>query len=177
MTKLYKNYLKSYNMTDENCKDFFSIFGDLIATPEVQLLKEYEQHLEIDRFQHVMSVAFLSYHICKRFSKDYYSATRAAIMHDLVYYDWREGETEGWHRPHGYKHPIYAAMNARELCKDLSAKEESIIRTHMWPLTLTPPKSFEGLVIVFADKYCATREVLYSLVPSYKRKFLDDLKR
>ncbi len=177
MSKLYNWYLKSYKLSPENSAEFFEIFGDLIDSQEVQSLKEYEQHLEIDRFQHVMSVALISNYICKKLSKNHYAATRAAIMHDLVYYDWREGDTGKWHRPHGYKHPIYAAMNAKELCHDLTDKEESIIRTHMWPLTVSPPKSFESYVIVFADKYCATREVLYSVLPSYKKKFLDDLER
>lgn len=171
MSKLYREYIKSYKLSKENSDGFLEKFEELIATPEVQLLKEYEQHLEIDRLQHVLSVSYLAYKISKKLGKDVRSTTRAAIMHDLVYYDWREGETEGWHRPHGYKHPRYAALNARELCKDLTDKEECAIRTHMWPLTLTPPKSTEGWIVVFCDKYCATWEVIYSLVPSYKNRF------
>ncbi len=176
MGNLYKDYCKSYKLTKENDEGFFDIVSEVYFSDEVQGLKIYEQHLEIDRLQHITTVAFMSYKICKKLSLDYTAASRAAVMHDLVYYDWRDGETGGWHRLHGYKHPNYACLNAKELYPALSAKEEDIIRCHMWPLTLKPSGSKEGLVVTFCDKYCATREVIFSLSKKYKKKFLDEIK-
>ncbi len=177
MGKIYENYLKTYKLTKENAEGFFEIAEDLLATDEIQSLKQYEQHLDIDRLQHILGVSFLTYVISKKSGLDYVSATRGALMHDLVYYDWRDGKTGGWHKRHGYKHPKYAAMNAKELCPLLTEKEENIIRCHMWPFTLVPPKFKEGYIVLFSDKYCATREILYSVNKKYKSKFLDDLKR
>lgn len=172
MGKLYNEYCKSYKLNKENSDGFFEAVEDIYFSDEVQSLRQYEQHLEIDRLQHITTVSYLSYKICKKLSLDYKAATRAAVMHDLVYYDWRDGETGGWHRLHGYKHPNYACLNARELYPPLSAKEENIIRRHMWPLTVLPPSSKEGLVVTLMDKYCATIEVLYSVNKKFRKKFI-----
>ncbi len=172
MKKLYKEYCKSYKLTADNDEGFFDTVNEIYFSDEVQSLKQYEQHLEIDRLQHITTVAYLSYKICKKLNLDYKSAAKAAVMHDLVYYDWRDGETGGWHHLHGYRHPNYACLNAKELYPLLSEKEENIIRRHMWPLTLMPPGSKEGFVVTFADKYCATIEVYYSLNKKYREKFI-----
>jgi uncharacterized protein len=36
--------------------------------------------------------------------------------------------------------------------------EEDIIRKHMWPLTLVPPKYKESFIVSFADTYLASKE-------------------
>lgn len=177
MGKLYKDYIKSYKLTKENSDGFLELMEELLSTEEIQSLKQYEQHLEIDRLQHILGVAFMSYKICRKFGWDYKAAARGGTMHDLVYYDWRDGETGGWHRLHGYYHPSRALMNARELCSDLTDKEADIIKKHMWPLTVVPPKYKEGFVVTFCDKYCATRELMYSLSDKYKQRFLSETER
>ncbi len=177
MGKLYNEYVKSYKLTEENSDGFLSLVDELLATQEIQGLKAYEQHLEIDRLQHILGVAYLSYRICKKLGWNYRAAARAGIMHDLVYYDWRDGETGGWHKLHGYYHPNRAAMNAKELCEDVTEKELDIIKKHMWPLTVVPPKYKEGYIVTFCDKYCAAREIMFSLNKKYKNRFLCDVER
>lgn len=177
MSKLYNDYCKAYKLTKENSDGFLDSVKEIYFSDEVQSLEQYEQHLEINRLQHITSVAFLAYTVCKKRGWNYESAARAAVMHDLFYYDWRDGETGRWHKLHGYKHPKYAALNARELYPELTKLEEDIIRCHMWPLTLALPKSKEGLVVSLSDKYCATRELLYSLSKNYKKRFLNNLER
>lgn len=177
MDKLYQDFCKAYKLTQENNDGFFDLVADIYNTPQVQSLAQYEQHLDIDRLQHVTSVAFVAYKVCKKLNLNYKAAARCALMHDLFYYDWRDGETGRWHKLHGYKHPKYARLNAKELCPDITEFELAIISSHMWPLTVIPPKSKEGVVVSLADKYCATREVLYSVNKKYKEKFLEDLKR
>lgn len=175
MNYLYKEYLKTYKLSRENSDGFYDVVDDLLASEEVLSMKQYEQHLEIDRLQHIVSVAYIGYKISKKFGWDYKSTARAGILHDLVYYDWRDGVTGKWHRLHGYKHPKLAAMNAKELCPLLNKTEYDAIIKHMWPLTVKLPKYKEGYVIIFADKYCATREMMYSLNEKYKNKFLSDV--
>lgn len=173
---LYREYLKTYkNLNENNSHGFFDVVGDLIDTEEVLSLKQYEQHLEIDRLQHVLGVAYISYLLSKKLGWDCKAAARSGVMHDLVYYDWREKQGGEWHHGHGYKHPKLACLNAKELCPDLSDREADIIKKHMWPFTLALPKYKEGYVIIFADKYCATRELMYSLSKKYKTKFLKDV--
>lgn len=170
MTKLFSEYIKSYNLTEENAPEFFEAVGDLYYSPQVQSLRQYEQHFDIDRLQHVTSVAYLSYIIAKKLGWDYRIIARGSLLHDLNYYDWRDGTGE-WHRPHGIKHPIFSAYNAIELNKEITDIEIEMIKCHMFPLTLRLPKHKEGYVLIFSDKYCANREVLYSFSKTYKKKF------
>ena len=177
MSELYHDYCTAYRLTPENSHGFFDVAGPLYYSDEVQSLEQYEQHLEINRLQHITSVAYIAYRVCQRRGLDAAAAARAATMHDLFYYDWRDGETGRWHKLHGYKHPHYAAMNAKELYPALTKKEEDIIRRHMWPLTLRLPNSREGFVVSLSDKYCAARELVFSLSKRYKARFERDLKR
>ena len=170
-SKLFDAFCRSYMLDKEKDKRFFDLISEQYNTPEVQSLRQYEQHLEIDRLQHITSVTYVAYKLSEHFGCDTQSVVRAAIMHDLFYYDWRDGENGKWHRLHGYKHPKYAALNAKELFPDLSKKEFDIIRRHMWPLTVFIPNSKEGFIVSLSDKYCATMELLYSMSPSYKQKF------
>lgn len=175
MNKLYYEYCKTYNLNKGNCDGFLDLVNDIYYSDEVQSLMQYEQHLNIDRLQHITSVSYLSYKICKHFGWNYEAAAKAATMHDLFYYDWRDGLNGKWHKLHGYKHPTYAAMNAAELCPNITKHEIDIIKRHMWPLTLLPPNSKEGLVVSLADKYSAALEVLYSVNGRFRKKFINDI--
>ncbi len=177
MSKLYDNYCKTFALTESNSDGFFGVVGDLYFSPQVQSLKQYEQHLDIDRLRHITGVAFLTYKICKKLKLNYVSAARGATMHDLFYYDWRDGETGRWHKLHGYKHPFYAYLNAKELSPGADRITLNCIRRHMWPLTVTPPRYPEGFIVSLADKYCAARELLYSTNSYYKKRFLSDVER
>ena len=127
--KLFSEYVKSYNLNRENASGFFDAVSDLYFSPQVQSLKQYEQHFEIDRLQHVTSVSYLSYVIAERLGWDSRIIARGSLLHDLNYYDWRDGDGE-WHRPHGYKHPIFSAYNAIELNKEITDIEIEMIKTN-----------------------------------------------
>ena len=58
---------------------------------------------------------------------------------------------------HAFYHPIAALENARK-CVALTPLEENIIRRHMFPVTLVPPASREGLAVCLVDKLCALYE-------------------
>ena len=169
MGKLFENYVKSYCLDKIDSKEFFDIVGDLYYSDEVQGLAKYPQHSTINRLDHIRSVTYMSYVYSKKHSLDYVAATRAAMLHDLFYYDWHDGDWS--HRPHGYRHPGFAVKNARVLNPAISKKEENIILRHMWPLTVIPPRYKEGMVVSLCDKYCATRELLIADHESFHRKF------
>ena len=169
ISKLSRAYLRSFGLNPENnASEFFECISDLYATEEVQSLKQYEQHLQINRLDHIRSVAYISYLACRKLGLNYREATRGAILHDLFYYDWRDKNSHP--RPHGYLHPGIALNNARELCGDkLTRLEANTIKRHMFPLTPIPPRYPEGLIVSMADKYCATWELYLSLAPAGKR--------
>lgn len=163
MNKLNRAFENAYGVDIKELQEVLAIAGDLYNSDEIQGLAQFEQHLEINRLQHITAVACTSLRLCKKFGLDAKCAVRAAVLHDLFYYDWRDGKTGKWHRLHGYRHPRTAAMNSHELYPEISKKEERIILRHMWPLTILPPSSKEGFIVSLSDKYCATLEVLYSV--------------
>ncbi len=169
MSKLYDAYIASYRMDRPSWDEYLKAAGDLYNSPQLQGLAQYEQHLKINRLQHIRSVAYLSFLVSRKLGLDYVSTARAATMHDLFYYDWRHNDMS--HRPHGYRHPHTALKNAYYLCGTLNKKEKDIIRKHMWPLTLVPPKYPEAWVVTSMDKYCATIELLYSMNENYRKRF------
>lgn len=83
-----------------------------------------------------------------------------ALLHDFYLYDWHDDDG-GSHRLHGFTHPEQARQNAVEIF-DIDEKEQEIIRTHMWPLTLNAiPKSREAAIVCLADKWCSLQETLF----------------
>lgn len=169
ISRLSRAYIRSFNLnTNDSAAEFFTCISDLFTTEEVQSLKQYEQHLLINRLDHITSVAYISYLVCKKMGLNYREAARGAILHDLFYYDWRDKYSHP--RPHGYLHPGIALKNARILCGDkLTALEANTIKRHMFPLTPIPPRYPEGFVVSMADKYCATWELYLSLFSTGKR--------
>lgn len=143
--------------------EFENIINELITNETVLEMKNYRQHFDTSCFDHCYLAAYYCYFICKKFKLDYKSATRAAMLHDLFLYDWRDKNS---HRPfHAFHHGKTACINACKLFT-LNKKEQDIIIRHMWPVTLAFPNSIEGLILTFVDKYCALHESWQS-VKSY----------
>lgn len=144
--------------TFENEIEFNEIIKDIISNTTVQKMKDIPQHCNTNCFDHCKQVAFYCYKICKKLNLDYVSSARAGMLHDLFLYNWRDKTV---HRKglHAFTHGKTACENA---CKefDLNEKEKDMIIKHMWPLTLSIPKSKEGLILTFVDKFCALSESL-----------------
>ncbi|MDR2941978.1 MAG: HD domain-containing protein [Treponema sp.] len=122
--------------------------------------KKHIQHGRISVYHHSLSVARLSFVIGEFFNiRDKRSLVRSALLHDFFLYDWHVPE-KMWSL-HGWTHPVLAAENAKKYF-DISDKEYSMIRSHMWPHTLFhPPKYREGWIICVADKLVSARETLF----------------
>jgi uncharacterized protein len=148
-----------FRMTPEERPVAYAEFRDaatpVLALPDVARLSQYPHHLEKTRLDHVKEVAHLSFLLGRRLSLDCNAIIRGALLHDLFFYDWlREGP-----RLHGFRHHTIALNNARRITC-LSQKEEDIIKKHMWPLTVVPPRYPESLVVSLVDTYCSTRDYL-----------------
>lgn len=141
-------------------KEFMEIICDIINNETVKKMQDYRQHYDVSTYEHCLNVAYLSYKICKKFKWDYKSMARAAMIHDLFLYDWRNSrkqlKLEGYH---AFVHPKIALENASKIFK-LNEKEKDIIVKHMWPVTLAFPKYKETYVITLTDKISAIQESL-----------------
>ncbi|MDR3356868.1 MAG: hypothetical protein LBO04_06735 [Spirochaetaceae bacterium] len=135
---------------------------DILTHPLFLKSKDYIQHGKTSVFQHSLCVAEMCC-ILSRFwkVKDRAGMVRAALLHDFFLYDWHSE----WKLTHGFTHPIEAAENAHRYF-NVSDKEYSLIRTHMWPFTLFhPPKHKEGWFICIADKIVSFKEILRVIPP------------
>ena len=72
--------------------EFIDIINELINNDKVKEMENYRQHYDISTFEHCLNVSYISYKICKLLKWDYKSMARAAMLHDLFLYDWRESK-------------------------------------------------------------------------------------
>ncbi len=127
-------------------------------------LMGYKQHGKTSVYTHSRNVAYRSYCLAKWLEKrynikfDYDNLVGGAYLHDFCLYDWHIKDKR--HRLHGFKHPKTAAKNAKNIC-EANIEEQNIIKSHMWPLTITKiPKSKEAAIVSIVDKYCAIEETI-----------------
>ncbi|MEA2101235.1 MAG: phosphohydrolase [Thermodesulfobacteriota bacterium] len=133
--------------------EFMTAAKPLLEHPMVSRLSSCEHHRGKTRLEHVTQVAYISFVLGKYFSLDNKAIVRGALLHDLFYYDWlREGP-----RLHGFRHHNIALKNAQKITH-LSKKETDIIKRHMWPLTVIPPRYMESLIVCLVDTFCSTMD-------------------
>lgn len=120
-------------------------------------MKEYVQHGDVSTYDHAVLVAFYSCMLACRLGLkcDERALIRGALLHDYYLYDWHE--KEAWHKWHGFRHPRFAMENAQRDFH-LSEKEIEIIRKHMWPLTIIPPRCKEAWIVNGADTWISLIE-------------------
>lgn len=143
----------------ENNEEFISIIKDLITNDKVRQMLKYRQHCDVSTYKHCLNVSYVSYLMCKKMNLNYIAAARAAMLHDLFLYDWRDKRPfNGFLNMHAFRHPKIALENAKMIC-ELSELEQDIIIKHMWPVTFFHiPKYKESFIVTIADKYCAIYE-------------------
>ena len=127
---------------------------------EKSRLKETDQfihHGNTTILEHNVAVARRAYRIAKglKLNISEKELIFGAMLHDYYFYDWHE--KDAGHRLYGYYHPGLSLKNAvKEM--ELTAIEKDIIKKHMFPLTLSPPKYKESFIVCLADKICALEE-------------------
>jgi uncharacterized protein len=143
-------------------KEYIRCIADIFKNPVFQSMEKFTQHGSTSCRSHCIQVSYLSYNLAKMFGLDYVACARAGLLHDLFLYDWHQHKALTGDRFHGLTHPKTALLNAKDHF-ELNPKEADIILRHMWPLTVIPPKSVEGFIVSYADKYCSVAEVFLRL--------------
>lgn len=125
--------------------EFRQIIKPLLANSNFDETKKMHHH-GINRYDHSMRVAYFSYKITKFLKLDYKETTEAALLHDFFFDEVADKTSIKRLR----QHPNYALENAKKYF-DLTDKQEDIIKTHMFPVTFTPPKYLESWIVDIAD--------------------------
>ena len=163
-------------MTREEKMIFFNEIKEIISNKEVQKMQGYIQHGGTTTYAHSLNVALYSYILSKKFNLKIQEKQllRGAMLHDFYLYDWHDKTVER-KKMHGFNHPKVALENANKHF-ELTKKEENIIHSHMWPLTLRAiPKSKEAIIICLVDKWCAIIESKEHYMEKIKSKQLKNI--
>ena len=136
---------------------FWTCYQELTSSSNLGTMAEYPQHGNTCRLLHSVAVAYYSCRLGALLGRGFHmrETPRGALFHDYFFYDAQDGDPA--HKGHWSRHPEIAWRNAKEEL-DLTRREEDIIRSHMFPLTLKPPRYREGVVVMMVDKGCSVYE-------------------
>jgi len=139
--------------------EYYEITKDILNHDAFMQSKDIRHH-EGSIFEHSLEVSFRSYKIAKKLKMDYRAIARGALLHDFFLYDWRTKGNRNLKylkESHAVSHPRVALENARKYF-DVSDMEADIIKKHMFPTTIVPPKYKESWIVTMVDKYYAVKE-------------------
>ena len=145
---------------EENVNKLISLYGsDILDSKGMEATKGFIQHGDTSVYEHCLAVTRMSIRLANalRVAIDMHALVRGCLLHDYFLYDWHDGVR--WHRLHGFRHPKFALRNARRDF-DLNEVEEDMIRSHMFPMTISKvPHHKESVILCIADKIVSTKEV------------------
>ena len=141
-------------------KEFNEIAHDILNSNEFLKMKSYKVHVKGSLYDHSVKVAYLCFKHHKRFKMkmDVSELVRGALLHDYYLYDLHGGDKK--YRFHWFKHPTKALEMATEKYPMLTKTQRDMIKNHMFPLTLIPPKTKAGWLVCFYDKVAAITDRL-----------------
>ena len=140
-------------------KEFENLIHDITNTEVYNVMKRYRHHLKGSVYDHSVKVAYLCYKHYQRFGTKVApeELLRGALLHDFYLYDRKNKAMSP--RLHVLRHPRYALANVKEYYTGLTRIEQDMILHHMFPLTISPPRTRAGWLICFYDKVAAVTDV------------------
>ena len=138
---------------------------DVINSAVFQRGFQQRHHVKMTVADHSMDVTIIALRLSRALQRlhiriDEKTIVEGALCHDLGILGRDEKFKNG--RDMCRMHPILSVDETKKLIPDMDEKLEGVVRRHMWPATAItmPPNSREGLIVMLADKYSATREVM-----------------
>lgn len=146
-------------LTEEQRQKFMYILNEIRKTSRFDENDRYIQHGTTTVKEHCINVAQTAYFMSQRLHIRVHEEDliRGALLHDYFLYDWHEKCLKN--SIHGFTHPKKALTEASKDF-DLTHIEKDMIRSHMFPLTVKPPKYRESVLLCIADKICALQETI-----------------
>lgn len=137
---------------------FLRCVAPLLASPQVQSMKQWRHHFSITCYEHSLFVSYTAFAWPAASGWDERAAAGRGCSTTCTSMTL---PTAPPIRATVLRPPVAALRNARELCPDLTEREANAILTHMFPLSAHLPRCREAAVVNLADKICATIEVAH----------------
>lgn len=152
-----------YNFTNylEKNHEYYQIVKPILEDKNFQKRKNFMHHENRSVYDHCLAISIISYYWAKKFNLDYRSAAIGGLLHDFYPNPWLSHNNKLVNKPktplfqkHGFIHAREAAQNAKKYYPDfVNEKIDNIIKRHMFPLNIHPPKYKESWLITIVDKY------------------------
>ncbi len=135
---------------------------DILSSEEFRRARTQVHHYRTSLAAHSILTARIGLGICEFLRKcgisvDERKVVRIALLHDLGMVGRHEKYRNNYEC--GYMHPIHSAESAGRIWKDIDEDSVKAIKSHMWPLSLRIPTSWEGVVLCIADKRASFLDV------------------
>ncbi len=137
---------------------YVNVVKDILYNNEFDKMGDIVHH-GLDRKNHSLRVSYYSYKICRMLGLDYVSSARAGLLHDFFFENNRNSSLIKRAKTL-VMHPKYALKNSEELFY-LNDMEKDIIVSHMFPISIKPPKYIEGWIVNVVDDVVAVSEIGY----------------
>ena len=127
-------------LSEKNQHLFNLVLSELEEKGNLAREKKAIQHGSTTVYEHSVGVAGASLMLAEIFhiKVNEKALVRGALLHDYFLYDWHEKDDA--HKWHGFHHANTAWKNAMRDLPDLNEVEQDMIRCHMFPLNVVPPK-------------------------------------
>ena len=138
-------------------KNYMKLVNPILENKEFSQINTITHHGST-RMDHSLRVSYYSYKISKSMGLDYDQVARAGLLHDFYL-----ERTANYKKPKdkfllfATGHSKTAVRNAKKYFQ-LTAKEEDMIKTHMFPADYRIPKYAESWIICIVDKVVGTYE-------------------
>ena len=137
-------------------EEFNNLITPYISNEEYQKTRNIMHH-GMNRYDHMVRVAYYSYKITKFCHLNYKSTVKAAVLHDFFLEDYNDKKAKIL-----VNHPMLALENSKKYF-ELSDLEQDIIKTHMFPIGKNIPKYLESWIVNIVDDFAFVFERGYVL--------------
>lgn len=136
-------------------KDFMTVANPILTHKEFMKTKSIVHHGNT-RFNHSVRVAYIAYKLAKVFGCDITSTIRGGMLHDFFLV--RDDKNIVTSTKMLIEHPTIAKENAIKYF-GVNEKEQNIIESHMFPVSVVAPKYKEAWIVSLSDKIASHIEV------------------
>ena len=137
-------------------EEFNNLITPIISNSEYQKTKTIVHH-GMNRYDHMVRVAYYSYKITKFCHLNYKETTKGAVLHDFFLDDYNDKKARVL-----VNHPQIALEKSLEHFT-LTNLEQDIIKAHMFPIGKAIPHYLEGWIVNIVDDIACFYERSYVL--------------